>query len=167
MTSSKLDMTDWTVTRNGMTLAQAFGADKGSFSWPKLGAKLPAATQDATTTSNLPVGDTSPPSAKSEHANYELAVQMMAAPPYNWTGSQVGDLNNIVMAESGWNPEAENPGSGAYGIPQALPGSKMAANGKDWQTDPRTQIAWMLSYIRSRYGTPAAAWRWHLAHGWY
>jgi hypothetical protein len=166
--SSKLDMQNWTVTHNGMTLAQAFGVDKGKISFPKLGAKLPGASQEATIAQNLPVGDTSPPSAKDEHANYLLAMDLMSKPPYNWSSeNQKAALNNVVMAESGWNEKAENPGSGAYGIPQALPGSKMASAGKDWQTDARTQIRWMLEYIRSRYGTPEAAWQFHLAHGWY
>lgn len=167
MANSKLDMKDWTVAHNGMSLAQAFGLDKGTVSFPKLGAKLPVASTAATQWQNLPTGDVNPPSSKEEHDNYELAKQMAAAQPYNWTGIQFDDINNIVMAESGWNQEAENPSSGAYGIPQALPGSKMASAGKDWQHDPRTQIAWMLEYIRSRYGTPQAAWQFHLANGWY
>jgi hypothetical protein len=68
--------------------------------------------------------------------------------------------------ESGWRVNAAN-GSGAYGIPQALPGSKMAAFGADWQTNPRTQIEWGLSYISGRYGTPCGAWSSWQAQGWY
>jgi resuscitation-promoting factor RpfB len=168
MASSKLDMSNWTVTtETGMSLAQAFGVDKGTVSLPKLTAKLPVTQQSAVQAQNTPAGDSNPPTAKTEHDNYELAVTMAAAQPYNWSGSQMTALNNIVMAESGWNQTAENSSSGAYGIPQALPGSKMASAGKDWQTDAKTQIAWMLEYIRSRYGNPATAWQFHLAHGWY
>jgi hypothetical protein len=71
--------------------------------------------------------------------------------------TQFGCLNNIWTRESGWRYNAENA-SGAYGIPQALPGSKMASAGADWQTDPTTQIRWGLGYIKSVYGTPCDAW---------
>ena len=69
--------------------------------------------------------------------------------------------------ESGWNASAANPSSGAYGIPQALPGSKMAANGADWQTNPATQIDWGLDYIAGRYGDPCGAWGYWQSSGWY
>ena len=62
------------------------------------------------------------------------------------------------MRESSWRVDARNPSSGAYGIPQAYPASRMAAAGPDWRTNPRTQIRWGLDYIKSRYGTPCAAW---------
>jgi len=67
-------------------------------------------------------------------------------------------LDRLWTAESGWRWSAANPSSGAYGIPQALPGSKMASAGSDWLVNPRTQITWGLGYIQSRYGTPCAAW---------
>jgi Transglycosylase SLT domain len=67
-------------------------------------------------------------------------------------------LDKLFTKESHWNPLAQNKSSGAYGIPQALPGSKMAKIGADWQTNPVTQINWGLSYIKGRYGTPCAAW---------
>lgn len=71
-----------------------------------------------------------------------------------------GCLYNLWMGESGWNHTAENPSSGAYGIPQALPGDKMASAGADWRTNPHTQVDWGLQYIRDRhdYGTPCGAW---------
>ncbi len=75
-------------------------------------------------------------------------------------------LNNIWTRESGWVYTAENP-SGAYGIPQALPGSKMASAGADWQTDPATQIRWGLGYIKSVYGNPCSAWTFWQAHDYY
>lgn len=81
--------------------------------------------------------------------------------------SQWGCLLNLWNRESGWNYEAENPYSGAYGIPQALPGDKMASAGADWQTDPATQIKWGLGYIQSIYGTPCGAWDFELANGYY
>ncbi|SDT69605.1 lytic transglycosylase domain-containing protein [Actinoplanes derwentensis] len=67
-------------------------------------------------------------------------------------------LNELWDHESGWNYKAENRSSGAYGIPQSLPGSKMASAGADWKTNPATQIKWGLGYIKGRYKTPCGAW---------
>jgi hypothetical protein len=83
-----------------------------------------------------------------------------------WSG-QFGCLNALWQRESGWNPRARNASSGAFGIPQALPGSKMASAGADWRTNPVTQIRWGLSYIASRYGSPCGAWAHSQATGWY
>ncbi|POM25045.1 hypothetical protein BTM25_36870 [Actinomadura rubteroloni] len=69
--------------------------------------------------------------------------------------------------ESGWNERAMNAGSGAYGIPQALPGSKLASAGPDWRTSSPTQIAWGLGYIKARYHDPCGAWAWWSSHHWY
>ena len=80
--------------------------------------------------------------------------------------SQWGCLDDLWYRESGWVYNAENA-SGAYGIPQALPGSKMASAGADWQTNPTTQIKWGLGYIKGRYGTPCDAWGFWQANGWY
>jgi hypothetical protein len=77
-----------------------------------------------------------------------------------------GCLVDIWNRESGWVYDAENP-SGAYGIPQALPGSKMASAGADWQTDPATQIRWGLGYIKAIYGDPCKAWAFEEANGYY
>jgi hypothetical protein len=93
-----------------------------------------------------------------------IARQMLAA--RGWSG-QFGCLNALWQRESGWNSRAMNPSSGAYGIPQSLPGSKMASAGSDWRTNPATQIRWGLSYIASRYGTPCGAWAHSQSHGWY
>ncbi len=80
--------------------------------------------------------------------------------------TQWGCLLDLWNRESGWVYDAENA-SGAYGIPQALPGSKMASAGADWQTNPRTQIKWGLGYITQIYGTPCGAWNFELANGYY
>ncbi|MFE0630138.1 transglycosylase SLT domain-containing protein [Streptomyces sp. NPDC058864] len=74
---------------------------------------------------------------------------------------------NIVMHESTWNPYAVNPSSGAYGLVQALPGSKMASAGADWRTNPATQIRWGLDYMNGRYGSPCGAWSFWQANHWY
>jgi len=86
---------------------------------------------------------------------------------YGWSSAQFSCLDSLWMRESGWNVHAQNPSSGAYGIPQALPASKMATAGADWQTNAATQIRWGLSYISSRYGSPCGAWAHEEADGWY
>lgn len=80
---------------------------------------------------------------------------------------QMPCLEKLWSKESGWNHLSSNSSSGAYGIPQALPGSKMAAYGDDWKTNPATQIKWGLSYIKNRYKTPCGAWQYFLNNGWY
>lgn len=76
-------------------------------------------------------------------------------------------LVKLWNKESGWNYKAENPSSGAYGIPQSLPGSKMASKGSDWRTNYETQIDWGMSYISGRYGTPCNAWGHSQQKNWY
>lgn len=80
---------------------------------------------------------------------------------------QFGCLEALWNKESGWNHLADNPNSDAYGIPQALPGSKMASAGADWATNPITQIKWGVGYIEGRYGSPCAAWAHSQANNWY
>lgn len=76
-------------------------------------------------------------------------------------------LDQLWKKESGWNHRARNDSSGAYGIPQALPGSKMASVADDWETNPATQIKWGLGYIEGRYGDPCGAWAHSQDVGWY
>lgn len=76
-------------------------------------------------------------------------------------------LDSLWTKESGWRVDADNPTSSAYGIPQALPGSKMSSEGADWETNAVTQIRWGLGYIENRYGTPCAAWAHSQANNWY
>jgi uncharacterized protein YabE (DUF348 family) len=95
----------------------------------------------------------------------QIARSMMQS-KYGWDSDQFSCLVQMWNNESGWRTNAYNP-SGAYGIPQALPGSKMASAGPNWQTDPATQISWGLSYIRARYGTPCGAWGFWQAHNYY
>lgn len=84
-----------------------------------------------------------------------------------WGQDQYNCLVSLWNKESGWNMYAYNSSSGAYGIPQALPGSKMASAGSDWKTNAGTQIEWGLGYIKSRYGTPCGAWGHSQSRGWY
>ena len=96
----------------------------------------------------------------------EIARQMMKS-KYGWGAEQFSCYNNIIMRESVWKVHADNPTSSAYGIPQALPGSKMASAGPDWRDNPATQIKWGLGYVKERYGTPCAAWSFKSSHDWY
>jgi hypothetical protein len=84
-----------------------------------------------------------------------------------WGEDQFSCLSKLWTKESGWNASANNPSSGAYGIPQSLPGSKMASAGADWATNPATQIKWGLGYIEDRYGAPCGAWAHSVSHNWY
>jgi len=98
-------------------------------------------------------------------ANAELGHRMMLEAGFG--EDQWPCLYNLWMRESGWRTEAGNPYSGAYGIPQSLPASKMATFGDDYRTNPATQIAWGLNYIRNRYGTPCNAWAFFQRNNWY
>jgi hypothetical protein len=84
-----------------------------------------------------------------------------------WGEGEFNCLVSLWNKESGWNVYAQNPSSGAYGIPQSLPGNKMASAGADWATNPATQITWGLGYISGRYGTPCGAWNHSQSVGWY
>jgi hypothetical protein len=86
---------------------------------------------------------------------------------FDYASSQFDCFDNIIMRESKWDVNATNPSSGAYGIPQALPGSKMASEGSDWRTNPATQIIWGIKYMKDRYGSPCSAWSFKSSHGWY
>lgn len=88
-------------------------------------------------------------------------------PQFGFASDQFGCLDALWTKESGWDPYADNPTSSAYGIPQALPGEKMATAGADWATNPATQIRWGLGYIRAVYGTPCGAWAQSQAVNWY
>ena len=94
----------------------------------------------------------------------QIAEAMLGS--FGWSSSQFACLDPLWAQESGWSVTAANP-DGAYGIPQALPGSKMASAGPDWQTNAATQIRWGLEYIKSLYGSPCGAWGHEQATGWY
>jgi uncharacterized membrane protein len=104
--------------------------------------------------------------ATSDDDPRDIALALL--PDYGWNSStEFGCLDDLWYGESQWDPYAENPYSGAYGIPQTLPGEKMAAAGPDWETNPVTQIEWGLGYIEDRYGSPCEANAFKLANGWY
>jgi hypothetical protein len=96
---------------------------------------------------------------------HTIAAAMLAQ--FGFSSDQMSCLEPLWSGESGWNVHADNPTSSAYGIPQALPGSKMASAGPDWENNAATQIKWGLGYIQSRYGSPCGAWSFKQGHGWY
>ena len=95
----------------------------------------------------------------------QIAQAML--PEFGFSSDQFSCLDSLWTKESGWNVSADNPSSSAYGIPQALPGDKMASAGADWATNPATQIKWGLGYIRDSYGSPCAAWAHSESYNWY
>ncbi|CAL9557361.1 hypothetical protein SUDANB108_04591 [Streptomyces sp. enrichment culture] len=99
-------------------------------------------------------------------SSYSIA-QIQAMARQMVPAGQFQCFSNIVDHESDWNYKAVNPSSGAYGLFQALPGSKMSSVGADWQTNPATQIKWGLNYMNDRYGSPCDAWSFWQANRWY
>ncbi|MFF0264474.1 hypothetical protein [Kribbella sp. NPDC004536] len=109
-------------------------------------------------------------SRDAERKKYEgtpKEVAMNLLPDHGWGQGQFSCLEKLWNKESRWKVSAANPTSSAYGIPQALPGNRMAAYGKDWRTNPVTQIKWGLDYIEATYGSPCSAWGHSQAKGWY
>jgi hypothetical protein len=103
--------------------------------------------------------------AQASGSPQQIAQAMLVS--FGWSSSQSSCLDPLWGHESGWSVTAYNAGSGAYGIPQALPGSRMASAGPDWQANAATQIRWGLEYIKGTYGSPCAAWDHEQATGWY
>lgn len=106
-----------------------------------------------------------PSSCKEYSGNRAIGCAILLAKGFGL--GQMPCLDKLWKKESGWNHKAANRSSGAYGIPQALPGSKMASEGKNWRTSPEVQIKWGLGYIKGRYGSPCGAWSHSQNTGWY
>lgn len=138
----------------------------GMFSWQQTDRALDASVLllSADTATDPDAGKTAAKKTHTPATNKKLGKKMMLQ--WGWLAKQWPPLHNLWMKESGWRHLVGNS-SGAYGIPQAYPGSKMASAGKDWKTNPATQIKWGLNYIRGRYGSPAAAWAHFQNNGWY
>ncbi|TFC93663.1 hypothetical protein E3O65_14990 [Cryobacterium breve] len=123
-------------------------------------AAAQAAAAEAARAQTLAAGNTP--------AGARATAQAMASSQYGWGSDQFSCLNQLWQKESEWKFDAVNSNGGATGIPQALPGNKMATAGSDWATNATTQIAWGLGYIKaSSYGTPCAAWSHSQANNWY
>jgi len=117
-------------------------------------------TAPGQTTAQSPAGTTA-----ASGSPQQIAQAMLGS--FGWSSSQFSCLDPLWAHESGWSVSAYNAGSGAFGIPQALPGSRMASAGPDWQTNAATQIKWGLDYIKGTYGSPCGAWSHEEATGWY
>jgi len=149
------------VTNNGvgMVLKSALGGT-GTLSATE-SADIAGSESAADVGTNIPV-----PTSGNAAANQAIAKVLAA--PYGWsTGQEWADLVNLWERESSWSNTATNPSSGAYGIPQALPASKMGALANPPTSSATAQISWGLSYIKSTYGDPINAWGHELADGWY
>ena len=142
----------WAQTVVGQSLSIGATAGSGSTRRDKLGAH--SLTQNAAPAAGIPT-----PGSAQATALAILTAQGLGNDQYSC-------LVSLWNRESHWRVDAENP-DGAYGIPQALPGNKMASAGPDWQTNATTQITWGLRYIKARYGTPCGAWAHSQATGWY
>lgn len=118
-----------------------------------------AAAAEAAAAAAAPKAVDDPAAAKA------YAASILAS--YGWGPGEMTALNTLWEKESNWKTTATNVSSGAYGIVQSLPASKMATAGADWQTNYQTQIKWGLNYIKERYGSPSAALAFHLANNWY
>ncbi|RKE17089.1 lytic transglycosylase domain-containing protein [Streptomyces sp. TLI_171] len=142
--------------------AKAEAAAKASAS-ASAAAKAKAAAEAASRSQQRQALPSSTPSAAQSVFSgtpQQIAAQIVPA-------GQLQCFSNIVERESSWNVHATNPSSGAYGLMQALPGSKMASVGSDWRDNPVTQIKWGLQYMNETYGSPCAAWTFWQSHNWY
>ncbi|MEO3782486.1 transglycosylase SLT domain-containing protein [Actinocorallia sp. B10E7] len=138
----------------------AFGLGSAS-----TGTNAYAATETANTTSNAAKAVQKKKKLSLKQRNKAIARQMLKK--RGMSDQQYRCLVKLWTKESNWNHRAYNSSSGAGGIPQALPASKMSSAGRDWRTNPKTQIKWGLRYIKGRYGTPCGAWAHFLSRNWY
>jgi soluble lytic murein transglycosylase-like protein len=138
-----------------------------SITKPKLASPGQAAVSDPNASSSSASAGTAPVLAAPPDPTGAEAIAESIMGSYGFPSqTYYSCLYDLWERESSWNVYAENP-SGAYGIPQSLPGSKMASAGADWLTDPTTQIRWGLGYIKAQYGNPCAAWNFEEANGFY
>ena len=119
--------------------------------------------QNTMVTTETPMSEILYEGEKGEYQKYALSL----FPDYDWSANELQPLINLWERESHWNPSAHNGRSGAHGIPQAVPASKMASEGSDYYTSAYPQIRWGLGYIRGRYGSPSSAWSFFQSNGWY
>jgi hypothetical protein len=154
------ERSDRAASRGGLGRAPLLGANAQSFGQAVAPSPTPALTAPAPS----PLGEI-PAGCEDYSGNRLIGCTMLSE--FGFGLDQMPALDALWTRESGWNHLAENPYSGAYGIPQALPGDKMASAGDDWRTNPATQIRWGLGYIQDRYGNPDGAWAFFQNNGWY
>jgi hypothetical protein len=148
------------AARTAQVAAAARAAQVAAAAQPTASATATASAQPSASASVQP-SQAPVPSGSPQ----QIAEAMLGS--FGWSASQFACLDPLWALESGWSVTAYNAGSGAYGIPQALPGSRMASAGPNWQTDAATQIRWGLEYIKGTYGSPCGAWDHEQATGWY
>ena len=140
---------------------------------PAIGAPAVAATNEISAPTAAAAAAQTPGKSTSKQANpngpkaAKAYAKKEMKDKYGWGNSQYEDLVSLWNKESGWDYQASNASSGAYGIPQALPGGKMQSAGKGWKNNADTQIDWGLQYIKTTYGSPSQAWAHSEATGWY
>ena len=150
-TDKILDLTKTTRAEAAKTAAAAAAFDQAQ---ADAAAAAAAAAAEALAAANTPDGA-------------RATARDLAASTYGWGDDQFQCLDKLWQKESGWSYSAYNASSGAAGIPQSLPGSKMASAGSDWETNATTQIIWGLGYINGSYGTPCSAWSHSQSMNWY
>ena len=154
--------------RNALTGLAAVGWQEAQAQAAKKAAAARAAAQATaqSTPTPQPAQSTPTPAAPAPNGTPQQIAEAMLG-SFGWSSSQFSCLDPLWAHESGWSVTAYNAGTGAYGIPQALPGSRMASAGPDWQANAATQIRWGLEYIKGTYGSPCGAWDHEQATGWY
>lgn len=148
-------------TRAAEDGADAEVIDLGRESYEAYVAPKPTPTPETASASGWRPPFVTPDPGSAQAIAYDIVLSR------GWGDDQFACLVALWKKESGWRVNAYNSSSGAYGIPQALPGSKMASAGADWETNPATQINWGLGYISARYGSPCGAWDHSQRRGWY
>jgi hypothetical protein len=143
---------DETFGERAVTVSRSLGAGRGSTSMTQN-----VAAPTATTAPAIPAPSSTPVPTPSVDDARSFALAQIGA-------VQFSCLDALWQHESDWDPSAENPTSGAYGIAQALPAARMESVGKDWMSNPITQVRWGLEYIAARYGSACNAWSFWLRH---
>lgn len=151
-----------TVTRDGFSVTEVIPEPEPE---PVVAASVLEDSADSDADAE-PKVYTAPPAAVPDPGSAK-AYAYTAIAARGWGEEQYNCLVSLWQKESGWNVAAMNKSSGAYGIPQSLPGSKMSSAGSDWETNAGTQIEWGLGYITDRYGSPCGAWAKSQNSGWY
>lgn len=170
-TSDSRAVVEQSATPSATATPSASASAKPSTAPTQAPAPAPAAVAPQAAAPAAPVAPPAPatpavPVAVNDPAGAQAyAASMLSS--YGWGQGEMSSLLTLWNKESDWRTTATNASSGAYGIVQSLPGEKMASEGPDWQTNYQTQIRWGLNYIKERYGSPSAAWAFHLAHNWY
>ncbi|NNH02509.1 lytic transglycosylase domain-containing protein [Microbacterium ulmi] len=162
---SSIDEAQTLVTSEDAQPQEAASLDRGGYTVYVAPKETPKPAPKSASSSSSGTRWTPPFVSPDPGSAQAIAYDMVKA--RGWGDDEFACLVALWNKESGWRVNAYNRGSGAYGIPQALPGSKMGSAGADWETNPATQIAWGLGYIGGRYGTPCGAWGHSQSTGWY